>query len=179
MKWLLVGLLSGLAFVAVGRRVRSSADDLASAANEAMRHGDHSRAADLLERLVRRGADSPTVAHNHGAALYHLDKPHQASERYEAASGSTYETARAAYDRANCLVLQGQQGDHQALRQAVELYRTCLQTEIGAINGESLHADARHNLELVKLHLSASSGSEQGTTEATAFKENPEEECPS
>ncbi len=160
MKRMLIGLLVGLALVAVGRRLRTPADDLVAAAAGAYGRGDFARSAELYRSAATAGRDTPAVAHNHAAALYRQARYGDAEERYEH-SGSD---ARTAYNRGNCLLGQGcpdgESTKPDFLTRAAEQYRASLGREGQAANAGSLFEDARHNLELAKLLLAQASENE-------------------
>jgi hypothetical protein len=182
---MVIGLLVGLALLAVGRRLRSGADDILPGAAEAYRRGDYAASAEQYRRAAAAGADTPAVAHNHAAALYRMPRFEDAAGQYErSGQGSGLREARAAYDRGNCLVNQGCPANEPVkpdlLTRAADQYQACLQHEGKVADAGSLFDDARHNLELTKLLLAqyADPPKDRDATASADGARPPEEQCP-
>jgi tetratricopeptide (TPR) repeat protein len=207
MKRMFICSLLGLALLAAGRRLRTTADDALAAAVEAQASGNHARAVECYRQALARGADPVRVGHNHGAALYALARYAEAEEEFHrAAEGGGLRAARAAYNQGNCLVQQACPADQppsvELLARAAQQYAACLDQEDEAAQAGPLFADARHNLELTKQLLARAVPPEQSPLpenaiaspdpsqpkeeliaqadrpDAAAAGAEPEEECP-
>lgn len=183
MKRILLGLLVGLALLAVGRRLRSPADEMAAEGNDAYHRGDYAGATQRYEKAVPTSVPS-LVAHNHAAALYRQERFEEADRQYErSATGSEWQAARAAYDRGNCALSQATHADstdRELLTKAAEEYRACLQHENNLKDAGQLFADARHNLELAKQLSTSAHEAAQSPADRTQARNGTEkeEECP-
>jgi tetratricopeptide (TPR) repeat protein len=123
--------------------------DLVREGNRAYSRGDLATALEHYTLAGERTTDPGMVAFNEAAALYQMGRFREAELSWrrcrEDAVGPR--RARAVYNLANCLVQQVKGNEAGRLREAISLYRGCLQE---ADSDAELADDARHNLELAR-----------------------------
>jgi tetratricopeptide (TPR) repeat protein len=154
--------LAVLGIALLAANPRSGPLEFVHRGNEAFAGGDFAAAVDLYTAAEDTISDPGLVAFNKGAAFYHLGQYREAELHYrrclENPEGSRL--ARLLYSLANCLVQQAPNDEPDRLREAISLYRRCLQEE-GA--DPTLLADARHNLELAQLLLLRTKSNKEGS----------------
>lgn len=156
MRRMVLCLMIGLAVLALGRRLRTAADETLRVAGEALKRGDDGKAVDCYRQAIEQGVDPVRVAHNLGGALYRLEQYKDADQQYcSSAQPGGLAAARAAYDRGNCLLHEAcpaqQPRRTELLAQAIQQYEQCLACERPDPGAGSLFENARHNLELARL----------------------------
>jgi Ca-activated chloride channel family protein len=119
--------------------------------NHAFVDGDLATALSSYAQAEERTLDPGLVAFNEATTLYHLGQYRDAELHFrrsrEDAEGPRL--ARVLYGLGNCLVQQARPGDTRRLRDAIDLYRACLEQD--GLDAELIE-DARHNLEVAR-HL--------------------------
>jgi hypothetical protein len=157
-RWGLLGMVVAL----VAAAPQSGVDDLIREANAAVAGKDFAAAVALYRKAEERALDPGLVAYNKGVALYQQAVAAEASSEKEqsfrqaelafrcgteGAEGTRLLHARLGL--AGSLV-QGRTQELAAIREAVGLYRACLQSDrLEAAAAE----DVRHNLEIAKFQL--------------------------
>jgi hypothetical protein len=157
MKRSAIVLAVGVALMVVaGWLFRGNADP-ATQARAAYERGDYAMAVREYQRAAAECPDVGALAVNQAAALYRMEHFSEADGRYQFAqsNGNDLRAAQAAYDRGNCALQQVGKNegtpDNELLDQAADQYRACLERQQSVTDAGSLFADARHNLEIIKL----------------------------
>jgi len=157
MKRTAIVLAAGLGLVALSLWLMRSRPDSAMRAHDAYQRGDFVAAVGAYQEAAPECSDLGELAACQAAALYRLDRFADADGRYRISEsdGDEGRGARAAYGRGNCALRQACQTDQTLdetlVGQAAEHFRACLDREPKTIDAGNLFADARHNLELIKL----------------------------
>lgn len=105
--------------------------------------GDHKRAFDVYNRLLRDNPNDPELNYNAGNCLYKLERYEDARKYYERALANTSDTKLRNdihYNLANCDFRE------KKVRESVEKYKQVLRAD-------AMDDDARHNLELALQQL--------------------------
>jgi tetratricopeptide (TPR) repeat protein len=140
-----------LTILVLGAAGASDPEELVRQANAAFERQEFDVAVKLYTEAERTIGNPGLVAFNKGAALYRLNRFHEAQLHYERCLEEAAGPRRAAmlYNLGNCLLQQAQNTNDLALfRTAVKTFSDCLGHE-GA--EAELQQNARHNLELAKL----------------------------
>jgi hypothetical protein len=157
MKRTVIILAAGLGLVVLSFWLMHSRPDLTMRAHEAYQRGDFGAAMRAYQEAAPECSDLGDLAACQAAALYRLDRYEDADGRYRIAESDDDEgrTARAAYGRGNCALRQAcqieQTLDQRLLDKAAAHFSACLDWEVKTTDAGNLFADARHNLELIKL----------------------------
>lgn len=150
-----------LPLVLIAAAPASRVEDLVRRGNDAFEAGQYAEAVLLYEQAEQAATDPGLVAYNKAAAFYRQAVTATASQRRNffhraeqhfrcaAEEAGTPRRLRACFGLANS-ILQGRADDAAALRQAIACYRECLAAPDVE---EAVAVNARHNLEVAKLHL--------------------------
>ncbi len=158
--------LVGLAALLISAEPLSSVEDCVRRGNEAFSKQQFEKALAWFTKAEATTADPGLVALNKGAALFRLGRFREAATHYQRCLEDQLipreRLARTSYDLGTAL-LHARPEERQALEQAIDAFRRCLDSAPPA----ALREDALHNLELARwLWIKAKAASPSEKTNA-------------